>query len=283
MESPYAHRFASLLLLGLLASAGARAETYTIAVEPSYPEEQAAEVYRPLLDYLDRTTGHRFSLRTWPNYHVYWRDLRAGDAADFAFEEAHLADYRIQHHGFVPLVRAAGPGGYSLVAAPGRSGGLQGLHGARVVGMPSPSLGYVLLSGLYRNPVAQPDIQSLATTWREGIEMVFAGEAEAAMVPTRVAQEYPNLVVIHRSRDHPGAAFSAAPGVPESVRVAVSDALLVLQDDAADHAALAELGIVGFDPAAAADYSGAAALLSGVFGYRPPPAAAPPRSAGAAR
>jgi hypothetical protein len=44
------------------------AENYRVAVEPSYPPDQALEVYTPLLDYLGKQTGHTFELVSVRNY-----------------------------------------------------------------------------------------------------------------------------------------------------------------------------------------------------------------------
>ena len=71
------------LALLLLAGTG-RAADFTVSVEPNYPPAQAQDVYRPLLAYLSKATGHRFILKTSGNYHVFWRDLRGGYlGADF--------------------------------------------------------------------------------------------------------------------------------------------------------------------------------------------------------
>ena len=119
------HAFATTLLLGLfLATAGmltslpAAAANYRLAVEPAYPPEQAAEVYKPLIDYLNRSTGHRFQLSLARDYHAYWRDLRDNAPADFAFDEAHFVDFRIQFHDFTPIARTAEPTVYALIAQP---------------------------------------------------------------------------------------------------------------------------------------------------------------------
>ena len=60
---------------------------------------------------------------------------------------------------------------------------------------------------MFKNPVAQPDIRSEAASWKDGVEMVFAGESEAAMVPGYIAQTYPNLVPVATSRDFIGRAL----------------------------------------------------------------------------
>lgn len=264
------------LLFSVLATPCVAAE-YTIAVEPNYPPAQAEEVYKPLLDYLAASTGHTFKLKTAANYHVYWRDLRSGDKTDFAFEEAHFADYRNDRLGFTPLVKVAEPSSYSLLAdATVAEGGLQGLIGYRVVSMPAPSLGYLLLGEMYQNPLAQPEIQSVASTWQDGVEMIFAQETEAAMAPNYIAAPYSNLTVISQSREFPGRALSAGGTVPADVRQAVADAMLKLHEDDALYSVLVELGASQFVAADAAEYDGAERMLRPVFGYKAKPAAAAP-------
>jgi hypothetical protein len=99
--------------------------------------------------------------------------------------------------------------------------GAQGLIGHRIVSMSAPSLGYLLLGDLYKNPISQPEIQSVAANWNDGVQMVFAGETDAAMVPSYIATLYPNLVAVNESREFTGRALSASPTVPAAVRTAV--------------------------------------------------------------
>jgi ABC-type phosphate/phosphonate transport system substrate-binding protein len=255
----------ALLLLGTTAQAA----DFTVTVEPNYPPAQAQDVYRPLLAYLSKATGHRFVLKTSGNYHVYWRDMRGGAQTDFAFEEAHFTDYRVNRQRFTPLVRVADPTKFTLLVDSANSGdGANGLIGRRIASMSAPSLGYLLLGELYKNPIAQPEIQSVAASWKDGVEMVFAGESEAAMVPGYIAQTYPNLVPVATSRDFIGRAFSASPRVPMDVRKKVADALLRLHKDQALFDVISELGATQFVPTSAADYAGNERLLRGVFGYQ---------------
>jgi hypothetical protein len=268
------HRILALLGLSLFAVPAFAAE-YTLAVEPNYPPAAAQQVYNPLLDYLSRSTGHAFKLRTSTNYHVYWRDLRSNAKTDFAFEEAHFTDYRIERLGFTPLVRTTEGTKYMLLAdAPVAEKGIAGLIGYRVVSMPAPSMGYLLLGELYKNPIAQPEIRSVAANWRDGVEMIFSQETEAAMVPGYIAQIYPNLVVVNESREFTGRTLSAGGTVPADVRKAVTDAMLKLHEDNALYEVLSELGTAQFVAADRADYAGSERLLRGVFGYKPKPGAA---------
>ena len=261
------HVIAALVLS--FSAAPALAANYTLAVEPNYPPRVAQEVYTPLLEYLSRSTGHTFTLRTATNYHVYWRDLRSNAKTDFAFEEAHFTDYRIDRLGFRPLVRTVEGTKYLLLAdAAIAEDGLPGLIGYRVVSMPAPSMGNLLLAELYRNPIAVPDIVTTAKRWTDGVDMVFAQEARAAMVPMYIAQQYPNLVAVNESREFTGRTLSAGGTVPADVRKAVTDAMLKLHEDNALYEVLAELGTTQFVAAKRDDYAGNERLLRGVFGYK---------------
>jgi hypothetical protein len=279
-------------VMALLFAGSAAAADFTVTVEPNYPPAQAQQVYAPLLAYLSKATGQRFILKTSGNYHVYWRDLRSNADTDFAFEEAHFTDYRINRQRFTPLVRVVDPTKFVLlVDSSNEAGGANGLIGRRIASMSAPSLGYLLLGELYKNPIAQPEIQSAAASWKDGVEMVFAQESDGAMVPGYIAATYPNLVSVATSRDFVGRAFSASPKVPPDVRKKVTDALLALHKNPALFDVISELGTTQFVPATAAEYAGNERLLRGVFGYvplktAPPPAAnsapdAPPGTTGA--
>lgn len=275
-------KIASAIVFSTLLTAAANAAEYTVTVEPNYPPAQAQEVYKPLLDYLSKATGQRFILKTSGNYHVYWRDLRGGANTDFAFEEAHFTDYRINRQRFIPLVRVADPTKFTLlVDSSNAAAGANGLIGRRIASMSAPSLGYLLLNELYKNPIAQPEIQSVAASWKDGVEMVFAGETDAAMVPGYIAQTYPNLVPVATSRDFIGRAFTANPKVPADLRKKVTDALLRLHKDKTLYDVISELGATQFVPATAIDYAGSERLLRGVFGYQPLPGRVAPAATAA--
>ena len=269
-------RFGVAVLAGLCMGPAAWGAEYKLGIEPAYPPDQALEVYKPLLDYLNKSTGHTFTLVVPRNYHFLWRDMKRNEPLDFTFEEAHFADFRIQRFGFVPLVRTLEPTAYALLAeAELAEKGISGLVGQRIACMPSPSLGFALVAEMFKNPVAQPDIRSEAASWKDGVEMVFAQEADAAMVQTYISDQYPNLVVVQRTRDFPGRALSASPAIPEDVRKAVSDAMLKLHEDEAFLNVLTEVGASKFEPATVAEYAGSEQMLKGFFGYEAKPAAAP--------
>jgi ABC-type phosphate/phosphonate transport system substrate-binding protein len=245
------------------------AADYTFDVEPAYQPQRLEEIYKPLMDYLDKATGQHFTLVTAKNYHFYWRDIQAGAKADFAFDEAHLTDYRIQHAHYEPIVRTAESTSYTLVTNVDIGNkGLSGLVGQKIVTMAAPSLGYTLLLEFYPNPVLQPDIRSSAASWRDAVDSVFAEEANAAMIPTWLKDQYPNLTPVKTSRLFAGQCVTAAPDVPADVKDKVKDALLKLDADQETAKLLFELGVTKFVPATAKEYNGSEQILKNYFGYK---------------
>jgi ABC-type phosphate/phosphonate transport system substrate-binding protein len=263
---------AAVLLLASLSVFPAFSADFRIAVEPTYTPDKQIEVYKPLIEYLNANSGHHFTLVTSRNFQFFWRDIRQSVPVDFMFAEAHFTDYQARRAGFEPLVKTAENSSYSVLANEEvAQRGINSLIGYSVVTMPSPSLGFALLAEIFPDPIRQPNVQSSGKSWRDGVEMVFAEETDAAIVPTWLQREYPNLVSMTTTREFPGAAISAGPKVDLAVRQAVRDTLLKLHEDENAYAVLSELGISQFIPASAAEYYGYDRLLKSFFGYKEAP------------
>lgn len=282
MTNPFrgALRAAVVAVLALTSLPAAKAADYTLAVEPSFPADQIREVYGPLVEYLNRTTGHRFTLRAAPNFNQHWRDLRTGSGADILFEEGHFFDYRSKRSGYVPLARTVEDSAFVIavedaeIAAEGR----EGIVGRTVASLGSPNLGYVLVFDSFRNPLAQPEVRAISSKWSDGPDLVFSGDVVGALLPAYLAGENPALTEIWRSRTVPGRVFSASPRVPAADRAKITEALLKLSQDPDAFVIMNELRTERFVETNSAPYDGMERLLSTSFGYAPPraPAAAPP-------
>ena len=94
------------------------------------------------------------------------------------------------------------------------------------------------------------------------------GEADAAIIPTWLQNQYPNAVPLRETRSFPGAAISASSSLDPQVRDAVRVALLKLHEDASAYDVLNELGISKFEETNSAEYAGAESMLKEFFGYR---------------
>jgi len=257
-----------LALAGFSVISTVSAAEYNFAVEPTSTAERAREVYEPLISYLDKATGQTFKLVVARNYAFYWNDLRNRKDLHFVFDEAHFTDFRIQRFGYEPLAKSSVASSYSLLTQDDvATGNVQAFVARSLVTMPAPNLGFALLLEYFPNPMQQPDLRSLATSWRDTVEIVFAGEADATMVPTWLSNEYPNLIPVITTREFPGAAVSASADVPADVKSTVKEALLRLHEDPALFEVLNELGMPQFVEATAAEYKGSEQMLKNFYGY----------------
>src|SRR5690606_28069846 len=160
------------------ASTRVQAATYRVTPEPAYTPAAAEEIYKPLLEYLSKATGEKFVLAPATNYASYWRDILKPEQTDFSYDEAQFADYRINHLGFIPLVRRSQATSYTLLANPDFEGkSPNALLSSRIATMPAPSLGYAVLMQIFPDPVQQPDISSNAASWRDCLDIFNSGEA----------------------------------------------------------------------------------------------------------
>ena len=280
MSNAYRGAWGVVLFAGLLAGvpSAASAANYTLTVEPTYPADQLREVYGPLITYLNRTTGHRFILRSAPNFNEHWRQLRSGAAVEFVFEEGHFFDYRAKRSGAIALARTQENSAYAIavadpeIAAEGRDG----IVGRTVASLGAPNLGYVLVFDSFKNPLAQPDVRAVSSKWSDGPDLVFSGDVEATLLPAYLASENPALTEVWRSADVPGRVLSASPELPQDVRQKVTDALLKLHEDPEAFAVMTELRTERLVAVDRATYDGLERLLINSFGYVPPAA---PRAA----
>lgn len=243
--------------------------SFNLLVHPIFTPEQAELVYLPLIAYLNEATPHHFQLQTARDFHRYWAEIRRGAMPDLVLEDAHLTALRIRDFGYVPLVKAEEPATFSLLTSGmNMDADLSDFVGRPVSSMPAPSLGYLVLTSWYDNPMQQPVIQSNASSWLDAVEIVFSMEAEAAIVPHNLVARYVNMENVRTSEEFPHATISANPDVPGHVQRDIVDALTVLHDDPDHFQALHELDIDRFVPADAIEYEGLERWLRQVFTFR---------------
>ena len=144
MSIPIPSRCGSRLLAACLCAAvigtSAHAAEYRFTPEPAYTPAAAEGIYKPLLEYLSKATGEKFVLAPATNYASYWRDILKPDQTDFSYDEAQFADYRINHLGFIPVVRRSQATSYTLLASPDFEGkNPNALLSSRIATMPAPS------------------------------------------------------------------------------------------------------------------------------------------------
>lgn len=257
----------SLFLLGSLVISQAHAEELTLLVQPSYLQKRSAEVHAPLIEYLNATSGHTITLKSPRDFQQHWLSVRNGDTPDLVLEDAPLTDYRIQNQAYTPLVRVKEDVSYSILTGGAYADDqLEQFVGRIISTLAAPSLGYLVLLDAFPNPFSQPVITSNASTWLDGVELTFNMEADAAIAPIWLVEQYQNLYPVYTSKNFPGLTLSASSSVSDEVKDTITQVLLKLHEDESHFSALHELNATEMIEANAVDYEGYKKMLEQLYG-----------------
>lgn len=236
------------------------ADSFTLAVQPVLTPDLTREAYAPLAEYLSARTGHDIRIETSRDFYSYWTRINR-EEFDFVLDAAHFTGYRAKNMNYQVLAAVPDTVSYSLV-----SGGdnlifsPDELVGRPVATMGPPSLGAIRLEQLYDNPMREPLFRTAGTA-SEAIDMVRDGRAVAAMVPTPMVAQFADLNTIQVSAATPHIAVSAAPHVPQEVRVAIQGLLARMSKDEAGNQVLTTIRLAGFELASETRYLPYAELI----------------------
>lgn len=244
---------------------------FKLAIQPILPQQQLIDNFQPLADYLSKETGHTITITTQRNFLFYWTKMRKQKKGfDLVLDAAHLTDYRIKNFGYNVLAKMPDTVSFSLVTRDDKLiFDTKDLIGLRVATLHSPSMGSVRLEALFPNPSRMPHyVYELNTT--TSIEHILSGKTDAAIIPTRLVEDYPNLNIVLTTNPTPHMAFSAAPTVPSEVTEKIRNALINASTTTSGRSMLALLKVEQFEIADNATYDGYAVLLKDAFGYIEP-------------
>lgn len=250
--------------LVLIQAQSAFSQTITLAIEATFPRDQAEFVYEPLKNWLEKKTGLTVEIESADNYYFYWRSARNNEP-DFTLDASHVAAYRMQEKNYEPLARVQEDISYHLISnfepADGQSID-EFLVGNRVVTLPNPNLGSILFDQWFTDLFLQPQKIVTALSWEDAIEQVFAQSADAAIIPSSLFELYPNFVSLKESKPFPGLTFLASPNVSPQLKDSFKKAIISIGEDDESFDILAELNSDGFVEVNQADYKGLADILT---------------------
>lgn len=255
--------FSALLSLQILP---VRAAEYTLVVQPILPPSETRKAFEPLAAYLSQATGQQIKLVTALNFLTYWETMKQ-KKYQLILDAAHFTGYRVTHMGYTVLGKIPGEVSYTLVTGPNTMVlGASDLIGKTIATIAPPSLGAVRLTQLFPNPLRQPVIVEVNNSV-DAIRDVLQGKVIAALVPSPLVQQYPNLNTVLTTDPVPHIALSAAPSVPKPVQKAIKNALLNAEKTPAGKAMLKAINFPGFVPTSAQRYAPYGKLLQGTWGY----------------
>ncbi|MEK6697868.1 MAG: phosphate/phosphite/phosphonate ABC transporter substrate-binding protein [Nitrospirota bacterium] len=209
-----------IICLAGLATCSYAAETYTFGVVPQYDQRQLFDIWKPLIDELQRRTGLSFRLVSVPNIPVFQKDFLNGKY-DFVYTNPYDLLQAQKSQGYAPIVRDRAPlRGILVVRKDSPIKKLAELNN-KVVAFPAPNaLGASLLmrADLFR--IYHVNISPLYVKTHDSVYLhVVKGLADAGggVQKTLEEQEKPiqeALKVLYTTRDLPSHPIAAHPRVP---------------------------------------------------------------------
>lgn len=193
---------------------------YTFGIIPQYGQRQLFEIWKPLLDELQRRTGLSFRLASVPTIPVFQKEFLNGKY-DFAYTNAYDLLQANTSHGYAPIVRDRAPlRGILVVRKDSRINKLSEMNN-KVVAFPSPNaLGASLLMRADLSRIYRVSISPLYVKTHDSVYLhVVKGLADAGggVQKTLEEQEKPiqdSLRILYTTRELPSHPIVAHPRVP---------------------------------------------------------------------
>lgn len=261
------HKVLLTSLLCICAANTVNAQTINFVVQPIFSPEQTQKVYQPIIDYLAEETGEEFKLVTAKSFLSYWEAMKRNQEYHLIMDAAHFTDYRVAKMGYRVLAKIPESVSFTLVTN-GENLILDAneLIGKSVATLPPPSMGSVRMAQMFPHPARQPELFS-STSTTQAINDVKKGKYLAALIPTPLLNNHPDLNVIKITDAVPHMAISASPKVPAEIQDKIRKALVKAHETVQGNRCLKKLAIDKFEPASNRTYKGYKQLLAGVWGY----------------
>lgn len=243
------------------------AKEYRFVVQPIFKANKTTQIYRPLVQYLNKETGHTFKMVTAKSFLSYWEAMKRGDY-DLILDAAHFTSYRIKNMHYTILAKIPDTVSFSLISHEEELVlDYNELIGKEVVTLPPPSLGSVRLAQMFPNPMRQPHILSSESAI-DAINNVKQRKYFAALVPTPLLNQHNDLNLIGSTRPVPHMAISASPKIGKPLQIKIRNALIKATATNKGRAMLKQINIPAFHATSATKYRGFEKLLTGVWGYK---------------
>ena len=251
----------ALLAFALLVARASFAETYTVGVVPQFNARTLQTIWAPVLQELERRTGHTFELRGSKNISAFEKQFMEGEF-DFAYMNPYHFIKASKQQGYLPLVRDTEKRlrGILVVRKDAEINDVTQLEG-KAIAFPSPNaLGASLMMRALLTEEFKLGFEPRYVKSHDSVYLnVVLGRTAAgggvgrtlAKQPAEVRDQLRVLYTTPAVSSHP---FTAHPRVPDAVRDQVQDALIAMGNDESEQQLLAKIPIATAGPALSEDY-----------------------------
>jgi len=252
---------ALLVATGLLVTNPSLAETYAVGVVPQFNARTLQSIWTPILQELERRTGHTFELRGSKSISAFEKQFMAGEF-DFAYMNPYHFILARKTQGYLPLVRDTGKGlrGILVVRKDVAIDDVEQLQD-KAIAFPSPNaLGASLM---LRAQLAREFNLRFEPRYVKSHDSVYLNVVTGRMTagggvgrtlarqPSEVREQLRVLYTTPAVASHP---VTVHPRVPETVRSMVKNALIAMGESESERQLLAKIPIGTAGEALSEDY-----------------------------
>jgi ABC-type phosphate/phosphonate transport system substrate-binding protein len=255
------------LMISSLFCSNSYAMEYNFVVQPIHSPEKMKAIYQPLVQYLNKETGHTFNIVTAKSFISYWEKMKKGHY-DLILDAAHFTDYRVKRMNYSILAKIPNTVSFSIITNENEHlTNYKKLVGKKLITLPSPSLSAMHLAKMFPNPARQPDITNTNSA-AAAIKAVQAGKYYAAIVPTSMLDSIKNINTVNTTVMTPHMAVSASPKIDKDVQSIIRTALIKASTTSNGKTMLNAIKVSAFKATNAKTYQGYEKLLASAWGYQ---------------
>jgi len=252
---------ALLVATGLLVTNPSLAETYAVGVVPQFNARTLQSIWTPILQELERRTGHTFELRGSKSISAFEKQFMAGEF-DFAYMNPYHFILARKTQGYLPLVRDTGKRlrGILVVRKDVAIDDVEQLQD-KAIAFPSPNaLGASLM---LRAQLAREFNLRFEPRYVKSHDSVYLNVVTGRMAagggvgrtlarqPSEVREQLRVLYTTLAVASHP---ITVHPRVPETVRSMVKNALIAMGESESERQLLAKIPLGTAGEALSEDY-----------------------------
>jgi len=266
-------KFVILLLLLVMANMHVIAkDELTFSTPPTQTKKSTEELYRPIVEYIQKVSGKKIKLIIADNFIEYSQDL-LDDKYDIVFDGPQFIGWRIKKRNHEVIAKL--PRKLNFLIFVRKDAGIKKIRklaGKRVCGIGSPNLMTLGLLDMYPNPASIPTIIPV-TSFKAALACVHEGKAVAAVVRnkfwhTRSAKQKKGLKVLYEAkRNWPDRGFSISKSVDVKTRKKIRKALLSPAVKEKAGLLFEKYKAKHFIPAKRAEYAPLDKLLRPIWGF----------------
>jgi phosphonate transport system substrate-binding protein len=249
------------LALSLTSASSNADKTLTFGVVPQFDARRIQNIWQPILDELEKQSGHQIKLVGSPNIPEFEKQFLAGDF-DFAYMNPYHLLKAHEAQGYTPLVRDVGRTLHGIVVVRKDSAieQVEQLDG-KSVAFPAPNaLGASLIPRTEFKETYNIDIEPAYVRSHSSVYLnVVTGQTSAGGGVQKTLQKQPEniremLKIIYRTPEVAPHPVAVHPRVPDSIREQVGEAFLRLGETARGREILTGIPMKRIGDASLADY-----------------------------